>query len=634
MSDASHRSTLSPDTALARGASVVGRFLKARANAASPYHSTNTLSPHSTPPITMNETSSLSSSPSLYSRRGSHISSQARGVVLPATKGLGVYADTDYESEEEEFPTQRLSMVSGPRLRKYADNPWGDDEDVDESFMAGTNANGLSRMIHAAKTRANSTHNSTSPTGSTMTATSGRLDTSGRRAMALFNKGKQIFPSASGGSLASSQTISTAASEHVVTPKLKSPFGGPPSPASGKIHPSQSAELGDHGHMSRDVSEETLQAITKPKPQHPNRAIFDSASMHSDPSGFPMPGANTPGFGLISLEQAQDRELSKNHRRTGTAHKIIPAKSTSKGSSTSTRSSLPDDAAPQRGISTTSTGSPLPPNRVKAKKSGIMKMFTKDKSTNSEAGPAVPKLPTPPLASSLRAAPHPVMPIKSHPSMDSSMDDTSSIRGSTHTRSTPSNVASPIRDKPLLVPSRSPPKKENQDRLKDFIPGPGLLGGELHKPRLELRPISMNFSNGFASDYLSAFGDASSGTSSPTKSAEPLTPSEASFTFAAPTVAPPVADEAGQLKESLSNARKGWRLQQFELEAQIRDLQLQLEDAKKPKPGGCDACGCTCGRSLSSAASTHGGGSVINRARAKTGGPRGVFGSGSLYEKQ
>ena len=633
MSDASNRSPLSPDTALARGASVVGRFLKSRAAVAQSYHPSCTLNPpHSTQPITMTDASSLSSSPSLYSRRGSHVSSQARGVVLPGPKGLGVFADSDYESEEEDFSTQRLSMVSGPRVRRYADNPWGDDEDVDQSFMAGSHPKGFSRMIQAAKTRTNSTPNTTSPTGSTMTATSaGRVDASGRRAMALFSKSKQLFPSTSGGSLASSQTISTATSEHVVTPKLKSPFGGPTSPPLNNLHPSQSAELGDHGHMSRDVSEETLLPIANAT-VHSDRAIFDMGSLHGDPSAFPIPGANSPGFGLISLEQAQDREKIKNHKRTGTAHRIVAVKSSSKVSSTSSRDSRSphhDDTAPHRAISNASTSSPLPPpNRVKPKKSGIMKMFTKDKSTNNSEI-AVPKLPTPPLASSLRAAPHPTMPVKARPSIDGSMGDASSTRGSTYTHSAHSNATSPMLDKPLPLPNRSPPKKEKKDkRMNDLARGPTLLGEELQKPRLELRPISMNFSNGFASDYLSAFGDTtSSGASSPTKSAGPVTPSEASFSFNGQD-----SDEADKFKESLSNARKGWRLQQFELEAQIRDLQLQLEDAKKPKAGGCEACGCTCGGKLSSGGSMHGGGSVMDRARAKTGGPRGVFGSGSLYE--
>ena len=464
-----------------------------------------------------------------------------------------MFADSDYESEEED--TSRMSMVSGPKVRKFTDTPW-DAIDEDGVSVSG----GISRMLHAAKSRTQSTsHQRSSPTGSTMTGTSTSDNT--RRAMALFGKGKQLFPSSSGISLASSHSVSTT-SDHLVTPKLKAPFGST-SPA---------RTLGDHGHMSRDVSEETL------LPSKPTLNMFDTGATQFPTPGMPT-NATSPGFGLISLEQAQERERTKSHKRTGTAHKIANVlKPESK------------------------SDNPPPPNRVKAKKSGIMKMFNKDKATGAEPGATLPKLPTPPLSSSLRAAPHPNLP---RPSVETS--DAISVRSGA------TSLHSPMVDKPLPPPHISPPKKSKEKRSKE---PPRMLGEELQNPRLELRPVSMNFSNGFASDYLATFGEeVSSGASSPAKSAGPLTPSEASFGFA--------EDDS---KDQLANARKAWRLQQYEFEAQIRDLQQQLEDSRKPKPGGCDSCGCACGGRMRDPAT----GGVMDRARAKTGGAR--FGTGNLYE--
>jgi hypothetical protein len=105
-----------------------------------------------------------------------------------------------------------------------------------------------------------------------------------------------------------------------------------------------------------------------------------------------------------------------------------------------------------------------------------------------------------------------------------------------------------------------------------------------------------------------------------------------------PPLAPTEQDSsvAEAIKEQIANARKGWMVQLYELEAQIRELKDALAEAKEVKPGRCDACGCACGGHAQGGSKEFlmpsGGGGVMNRARAKTGGARGVFGSGSLYE--
>jgi hypothetical protein len=75
-----------------------------------------------------------------------------------------------------------------------------------------------------------------------------------------------------------------------------------------------------------------------------------------------------------------------------------------------------------------------------------------------------------------------------------------------------------------------------------------------------------------------------------------------------------------------SNAKKAHQLQVYELEAQIRELKLQVSADSQSGEScfTCENCGHERGSKLSSG--------IMNRARVKTAGPRGVFGSGSLYE--
>jgi hypothetical protein len=164
------------------------------------------------------------------------------------------------------------------------------------------------------------------------------------------------------------------------------------------------------------------------------------------------------------------------------------------------------------------------------------------------------------------------------------------------------------------------------------------LGADLLRPRLELRPISMNFANGLPASLLS---DLSASPPPPMPNMDSRRGSESE------------SDKlvAEAIKEQIANARKGWMVQLFELEAQVRELKDELEEARRIRPGQCEACGCTCaeqGRIGHTAQNGMGSGQalrgsrsgeflkpsagVMDRGRAKTGGARGVFGSGSLYE--
>lgn len=136
---------------------------------------------------------------------------------------------------------------------------------------------------------------------------------------------------------------------------------------------------------------------------------------------------------------------------------------------------------------------------------------------------------------------------------------------------------------------------------EDYMLGAGLL---------QLRPVSMNMSRHFPDQYL-AFAS------------PPTSPS--------PGLAHSPTDELekerlakNEAELRYSNAKKAHQLQVYELEAQIRELKLQLAAGPQSQTAYCEDCGHERGSKPSSG--------IMNRARVKTAGPRGVFGSGSLYE--
>lgn len=149
-------------------------------------------------------------------------------------------------------------------------------------------------------------------------------------------------------------------------------------------------------------------------------------------------------------------------------------------------------------------------------------------------------------------------------------------------------------------------------------------------PNLELRPVSVAFSRALPADYLFR-GSVRSSILEDQEQQEIVE-----------IDSPPLDSAAdGSAREQIHRARQGWQMQLYELQAQIRELRDELRDVGKVKKSStdCSSCGCACGGSqrlgIQSSGSTdtaRASGSLIDRARAKTGGARGVFGSGSLYE--
>jgi hypothetical protein len=134
------------------------------------------------------------------------------------------------------------------------------------------------------------------------------------------------------------------------------------------------------------------------------------------------------------------------------------------------------------------------------------------------------------------------------------------------------------------------------------------------QPMLSLRPVSMNISRHLPDQYFA------------------LTSPKASPSLATLSESAHIDDFETQRKATteaetrLANAKKAHQLQVYELEAQVRELKLTLEAAASGQTtcAVCENCGHERGSKPASG--------IMNRARVKTAGPRGVFGTGSLYE--
>ncbi|CAD6570698.1 MAG: hypothetical protein TREMPRED_005968 [Tremellales sp. Tagirdzhanova-0007] len=554
-------------------------------------------------PRPLNEVSPSTSSPSLYSRHTPYNAGR-RHQTMPTHSHLRAPSESSDNEGENEDLARCLSMISGPTVRKYADNPWEDDyADEDDHDDSASGLNGLSR--HATRIMRSATQmrsRTVSPSGSTSTATDGSGST--RRGLVnILGVGKHLLPSASGVSLASTQTTSTSSSDdrlNPTTPKLKSAF----------CLPSPIRYEGDGLALSapRDSADDDEMKL-KPSalPSYSDRPLLSSGS---------------PGFGLISLEVAQERERSralirsqaKAHARYHT-EPVQPLTSTLGDSHRQIRAARPistKDCTPAPiPVPTRSTlsghPSPVVPHRLKGKKSGLMKLFNKASSSFQPT----PSLPT--------SAPH----TQARPHLDDN------------------HGPSPGRDEKLHQAARECSDPGDGGHSSDGMvtrptPHPGVAAIQ---PQLELRPVSMTFTHGLPSDYLAEpdHQDREQDVS-PTWHGNDVQPEQSRPTTEGPDLDLDLElDFAKIFDEQLNNTRKAWRVQLFELEAQIRELKDELDQRESARVGygngTCDACGCTCGvanRKRGKDEVAIGG--VMNRARVKTAGARGVFGTGRLYE--
>ncbi|WWD15918.1 hypothetical protein CI109_100342 [Kwoniella shandongensis] len=704
----------------------------------------------------MCDVSPTTSSPSLYSRVGH---SPRSHMIVRASRRFRVLSESDLSSEEEaddgeevaleeeEEDPRRMSMVGGPKLRKYTETPWEEDWTLEPvpsgNIIYGRDAHHppssemfsgfrhATRMISAATlTRSRTRDASTSSSINTVSDTfspGGTMDTSStRRGLAhiLGVSGnnttsggpKHLLPSASGLSLASNNTTSTASSDErtdPITPKLRqgasdTSFTGLGSPtlimATSKVRKSVTTTH-RHDFSTTMVDQLThshshFPPTTTPKahtrvpvqPIHDNHTKLllskvieqnlRSNTLALSPAlggnGFkasdrPLLSSGSPGFGLITLEVAQERERKRNAARLGVSAEsssiaperqpqteVVPLEialqrleMSSHSRPNTTYSTFPPASGSEGPVPTPLPSPPTTTNRIRTKKSGLMKLF------NKASGGAYP--PVPPQSSTTVVHQNTSATPGGKKGRPSTRQSGKSFNNRTKDVHTPTQSASVQDD---LV-------TETTSHISSVL-----------KPQLELRPISMTFTRGLPIDYLThssprsttsksrtgpGNGDvcgstplrhaptSSSTSSSSIDGTDPAVRMRSTLYDLDAGTIPDLLPEGGHaatistdvVEQILRNARKGWKLQLFELEAQLRELRDELDETRATKSanagarrsaGGvtCTSCGCSCGNV---SASSDGGDNdllstrrVIDRARVKTAGARGVFGSGSLYE--
>ncbi|WWD10140.1 hypothetical protein V865_008274 [Kwoniella europaea PYCC6329] len=738
---------------------TIHHLIQKRANAISsiPFSQTTTTFIDSPSPLIaprgmgIVEVSPTASSPSLYSRVGHSNSPQihARTQMIKTSRKLQVLSESEMahrysaedepyhheeEEEEEEEDPRRMSMVGGPRVRKYTQVPW--EEEDNEAQWSMVTQNTISNHSQAGGVTVvgsadmfsgfNRSKPSTTPSGyeknirstgrereqSTISTTSTMMSNSDssslnvsstRRGLAQIvgvtsnkdkdnNHAKYLVPSVSGLSLASDQTSSTSSASSFlsdytpITPKLKSTnviqIGNSPSPNTNDQKDKRIDTFHQGGYEYSDASSIGLLPAVIPKStvtstyKKPQSPLIDNLTLTPTPgpTGFtandrPLMNSGSPGFGLITLEAAQERERQKSQSQSQNqsqtrSHETIHTQSSTHSRSTTSISvdqqkrplttfsipPIPDDPNVNVLRPTTScTSTSSPPNKVKSKKSGLMRLFNKsEKDKSAHSNIPVPALPHttnstngngPTMTPSLKGRDGVSGRAMSIWSSSTTNDNsTSTSTGTVHGESAVWPSASQKKSQGLL-----PPGGQGEDEEKKQL---GVSSSTTLQPKLELRPISMTFSRGLPVDYLVHPQPSHTKRNQPDES--PSTPSVPCTPTSSMTKKKPIpADEEVVDKKKMMNVKKAFEIQIYELEAQIRELKDELKEARARKmlEGNCDKCGCTCNfiqgqddkddnMLLNVGLNTSGNGNrkVIDRARVKTAGARGVFGSGSLYE--
>ncbi|GAA5881970.1 hypothetical protein JCM16303_003488 [Sporobolomyces ruberrimus] len=386
------------------------------------------------------------------------------------------------------------------------------------------------------------------------------------------------------------------------------------------------------------------------------------------------------GHHLISLEEARHRETENRRKVTPPSTRLNGHdSSTSLASKTRTRESTLESVGTRKTSTTppasqSSTSSPattvasLPtPRSLKPKKSGFLKrmMGGTDRHERYEM-----PTPVPVLESSRGVLQEEVRPIivssASIPSLKS-YSAPSSLSKATGLK-TPVMASSP---NPSVLPTSSSRVAFGSTPLPD--PSQRLRKG-FAAPSLSLRPVSMAFSAGLPSDFLANIAAAESAKSNPLStlgSDDLVSPNAPSFKSAISTASTSVFDEAVlspsglpitpltptfpnspavspgphedystkyvALLDEHNKAKSSWKSLQWELESQIRSLQIELEKTREEKLQSesssdlSDADKCTaCGSSRSKVSISPTTSSMISRPRFKgQGGSGALFGSAS-----
>lgn len=460
---------------------------------------------------------------------------QSPAPVSPRTARMQLLAGTDSAMSPESV-SHRMSLASGPKVRHFEPVSWDDNPTCSRT----STMTGLSSKVKDVVTRrgnkereketlqADALHRQLSVLSSSATSSTTFSDASSAHLQTVISR--RYFESASAVSIALS---SASASSYNSSRQIHTPHKSPTllEPFEPSVNECDAYTIRDYtpADESRATPRASVVRRHRPTISQPYSLAVLSSPVNKHPE-MPMPSAHrpigasaSPGFSLISLADAQQREKDRAAYR-----------------------GAPPPRPEQRPIEPTSPQS----HRLKGKKSGIMKFLNK-----------TPRAKRP-----------------------GEKRDISSPE--------PYNIPPPL-------PQQAQAANNNESETDDLQLGAGLL---------QLRPVSMNISRHFPDQYLA---------------------------FASPPPSPgPTQGATNDLeKERLArieaerrftNAQKAHMLQVYELEGQIRELKLQLAADPQYSGSSCENCGHERGNKLSSG--------IMNRARVKTAGPRGVFGSGSLYE--
>jgi hypothetical protein len=464
----------------------------------------------------------------------------------------------------------RMSVASGPKVRRYEDVSWDDDSWSRTTTMTGLSLKVKDKVktrigikekdaLHAESLRQ---HLSTLPSSSGLTAsttaTSSFSDTSSAQLQTVTSR--HFFDSASAVSIAltSASNSSSDLSNDIETPHksptLLDPFDGDrpqrqqrnqqwPEFLSG-TGPEPGQQYSDNRCTPKASNRDYRPTISQPFSFAVLSTPMSDPSLQPPVGRQPVVASASPNFSLISLADAQQRERDRSRtphdtRRMRSVVEPIPVP--------------PAPSSPQS-------------QRLKNKKSGIMKFLNK-----------TPKTKRP------QDRKDPLSPDTGYRSTESSQAYSEILAGLDHGSLTSG-------------PEEVPPSRN------------------LQQPLLQLRPVSMNISRHLPDQYFAA------GSPHASPSLWTLTSSAQNDDVDTYRLA------AAEAENRLANAKKAHQLQVYELEAQVRELKLALEAATSGSliSAACENCGHERGSKPASG--------IMNRARVKTAGPRGVFGSGSLYE--
>ena len=523
-------------------------------------------------------------------------------ILLPTRSSLseGPAVDMYQQPPPENIYDNRMSIVSGPKVKKYETPIWEDEEDTCSRSSTMTDLS--FKLKEAVKIKCGTRERAIAMPGNWKNYKLGQSP-SINGSTTSFNT--QLLSSTSGSSFSSSLTSESSSDGYPhFSSSTKTSHSGTPSLRSGKsFDTTREREVSSTSTLKQtpkllDAFDETqktpssvaayFQGIPEGySGERSARATPSSSSRHikrhpMPEEAFPL-ATSTPSFGLISLAEAQDRERIRN----GNSH--------SANNMGTVPFPRPEDfdlplfsARTQTTPRTRTPGS----HHIKNKKSGIMRLISR-----------TPRSPPPFLISS------PVwieLPNASEPIVASTK-----LNNVLHSKGQGQAHAHALAQVQVQATSVAPYRPEKS--IKRLM------------PQLELRPVSMNFANGLPLQYLTGLDDDIPDV--------PPTPSAYLPTTMLHLKTPLMERTTGQIEYDTDQS-KAERIQ--ELEAQVKELQSLLQTAesrqsKTKMTTELDRCQ-YCGKATVGTPSRQKG--IMDRGRVKTGVGRAVFGSGSLHERE